>query len=32
MRQCFEHYASFGVSNGSVDGKADLDYLARHLF
>ncbi len=32
MRQRFEHYSSFGVGNGSVDGKADSYYLARYLF
>lgn len=31
MRQRFEHYSGFGVSNGSVDGKADSYYLARYL-
>ncbi len=31
MRQRFEHYSGFGVSNGSVDGRADSYYLARYL-
>lgn len=31
MRQRFEHYSGFGLSNGSVDGKADSYYLARYL-
>ncbi len=31
MRQRFEHYSGSGVSNGSVDGRADSYYLARYL-
>ncbi len=31
MRQRFEHYSGSGLSNGSVDGRADSYYLARYL-